>query len=131
MLPLAHLLACLRCQPVGSIDKSWESSDLIFVPVEHGDYSRQEDLCALLDDIIGLLRSDPDLFSNRILEDFIPNVADFISMNATIDEGTGPAALLRRNVMTNISQVLTSIGGLPDLPPLLQEQVSHIEVFLS
>lgn len=122
---MAHLLACLHYQSVGRFKFLRElGADLAIV--ENGDYNLQEDLRALLDAVVVLLRLDPDLFSNRVVGDLIPNVADFISVNATLNEGTGSATLLRRDIMTSISQLLSAIGGLPDLPTLLQEQASRI-----
>jgi hypothetical protein len=80
----------------------------------------------LLRDIASLLQSDPDLFTNQLLEDLIPSVAEFISLSATLEDGTGSALDQRKDVLDNLAWALSLMQDLSDLPPVLQEQASHM-----
>ena len=99
------------------------SASLIWLPGAEGEHKRQEGLEALLVEIIDLADSDPDLFNNRLLEELIPGLAEFISLSATYEDGTISSTLMQRDVMGSISQLLSRLHDLPDLPMLLQEQV--------
>lgn len=124
--PLVLHHVCLRSHPVREQIPLDLISQVDIATVDTSDAKPREELNKLLRDIASLLQSDPDLFTNQSLEDLIPSVAEFISLSATLEDGTGSALEQRKDVLDSLAWALSLMQDLSDLPPVLQEQASHM-----